>query len=76
MFLEVYRSFYPGFFSYVGKLFDKEAKVSFKIYEVINWEKHDCDDYNVYIVQYLRKYRESTMEFGPLIECNIRNIFL
>ena len=59
MLLEVYRSFYPGFFSYVGKLLDKEAKVSFKIYDVINWEKHDCDDYNANIIQYLKKYRDS-----------------
>ena len=40
------------FFGHVGKRFDKKAEVNFKIYDVINLERNNC---NTQIVQYLKK---------------------
>ena len=46
-----YLNFCPGFFRSVGKWFDKKAKVSFKIYDVIIWETNNSNTH----VQYLQK---------------------
>ena len=45
-----YLNFCPGFFGSVGKWFDKKAKVSFKIYDVIIWETNNSNTH----VQYLQ----------------------
>ena len=48
---------------------------NFKIYDVAAWL---TDNGNTYIAQYFEKWRQSNqaVNFGQLIECNMRNIFL
>ena len=47
-----YLSFCRDFCDHVGERLDKKAKVSFKIYDVANWETNDD---NIHIAQYLIK---------------------
>ena len=48
--------------------------VNSKIYDVTAWLTSNC---NTHIAQYLeRRKGTQTMEFGQLIECEMRNIFL
>ena len=47
-----YQNFCPDFFDYVGKRFDKKAKVTLKIHDVKNWE---TNNYNKNIAKYLKK---------------------
>ena len=55
-----YLHFCPEFFVYVGKGFDKKAKVNFKTYEVtsLNTSNH----YNIHIARYLKKHKQSGNE--------------
>ena len=39
-------------FGYVENQFDKKVKVNFEIYDVTDWE---TENYNTYIVKYLKK---------------------
>ena len=39
-------------FGYVENQFDKKVKVNFEIYDVTEWE---TENYNTYIVKYLKK---------------------
>ena len=43
---------FPDFFIHVGKWPDKKAKVSLKVYDIINWK---INNYNTHIDQYLKK---------------------
>ena len=52
------------------KRFDKKAKFSFKIYDVINCEATNC---NFHIAQ---DKSNQTMKFDQLTEFNNRNFFL
>ena len=49
--LEIFK-FLSWRFGYAIKRLDKKANVSFKIYDVTDWI---IDNYNTYIVQYLKK---------------------
>ena len=48
---EIYM-FFVLTFGYVGKLVDKKAMVNFKIYEVTDWTRNNC---NTNVSQYLKK---------------------
>ena len=47
-----YLYFCAGFFGYVGKRFDRKAKVNYKICNAINW---NTNNYNKHIARYLKK---------------------
>ena len=44
--------FCPDFFGRVEKWLDKKAKITFKSYDVIDWE---ANNHNTHITQYLKK---------------------
>ena len=46
-----YLNFCLDLFGHVGKLLDKKANVYLKIYDIINWEKNNC---NTHIGQYFK----------------------
>ena len=50
----------------------RKDQINFKIYDVTTWL---TNNYNIFIAQYLTKQRHQ-LEFGHLVECNKRNIFL
>ena len=53
---------------------NKKAKVNFEIYDVAEWTPNN---YNAHLTQYFGKQRQNqAMEFGQLIEYNVRNNFL
>ena len=65
-------SFCPDIFGPVERRLDKKDKISFKIYDIINWE---TIDYNTHVSQISRGKGNQAVKFGQLIEYN-RNIFL
>ena len=72
-FVLVIFAFLSWLFRYVEKRLDKKTMVNFKIYDVTDWT---TNNYNPHIAQYLRIKGNQTVEFGQLIELNIRNVFL
>ena len=58
-----YLNFCPETFGHLEKRFDKKAKVNFKIYGAIYWERNN---YNTRIVQYLER-KLGAMKFDQLI---------
>ena len=53
---------------------NKKAKVNFEIYDVAEWTPNN---YSAHLTQYFGEQRQNqAMEFGQLIEYNVRNIFL
>ena len=61
-------------FGHIGKRLDKNAKVNFQIYDVTNWI---IKTIVIHILPELARSKgNQTMEFGQLIEYNMRNIFL
>ena len=50
--LSRYLDFFFNFFCHVGNRFDKNAKINFEAYEDTGWH---TNNYNTYIVQYLKK---------------------
>ena len=48
---------------FLEKLLDKKAKVTFKLYEVINWE---INDFNIHIAHYPKKQKQSDYEIWSL----------
>ena len=66
-------NFCPGFFGYVGKRIYEKDKTNFEVYDVTIWK---TNYYNTHIAQHFRSRDSQTMQFGQLIELNVRNIFL
>ena len=58
-------------FDHVGKPLDKKANINFKIYDIKDLEKNNC---NTHIAQYFKKCEGNlTMKFNQLVENNMRN---
>ena len=59
------------FFGYLGKQFDKKAKVNSRLYDVTDWTKNNG---NSYIAQNLKKQRQPYNEL-QLIEYTLKKYF-
>ena len=68
-----YWSFCLDFFSHVTKRLDKKDKGNFKFDDATAWLVNTCLHM---LPNILRSKGNENMKFGPLIECNMRNIFL
>ena len=68
-----FSSFCTDIFGHVERRRDKKDKVSFKVYDIINWE---TIDYNTHVAQISRGKDNQAVKFGQLIEYNMRNVFL
>ena len=64
-------TFLSWLFGYVEKWFDKKVMVNFKIYDVTDWTRNNCN------YTYSPIYQgNQILKFGQLIEYNMRKIFL
>ena len=46
-----YSNFYPDLFDHAGKRVNKKSKVNFKVYDVVNWQKNNCNqDYEIWSI--------------------------
>ena len=62
-----------AFNGFCEKQLDKKAKLNFKIYDVTTWETNN----SIRILPDISRSKSNqAMEFGQLIEYNMRNIFL
>ena len=67
--LEIFK-FLSWLFGYVEKQLDKKAMANFKIYNIKNWARNNC---NTHIAQIARS--NQTIKSGQSVEYNMRNIF-
>ena len=70
-----YLNFSPDFFGYVGKQFDKKAKFKTFMTSQTGTRTIAINIYNI-LSDMSKSKGSQTMEFGQLIEYNVRSIFL